>query len=181
MSTRSDIIAQRADGKWARIYCHHDGYLEGVGQTLHDHYRTQEKIDALMALGDISSLGEQLGEKHDFDWMMKMYRADRDFREDPEYQRLRRMCNVYGRDRGETGTEARVGDSLSAVWPPEDTWTEFTYVWADGRWWVGDPDTGSQDVSLLEDALAGKVALTPLIKTPFGITLGRHAAVKSGQ
>ncbi len=54
MGTRSDIIVHRADGKWARIYCHWDGFVDHNGTILHEHYTTQEKCDALVALGYIS-------------------------------------------------------------------------------------------------------------------------------
>ena len=57
MSTRS-IIAATTDGVTRSIYCHSDGYLEGVGATLLRSYTDGAKIDALLALGDISVLGE---------------------------------------------------------------------------------------------------------------------------
>lgn len=156
MSTRSDIIALGADGKWRRIYCHHDGYLEGVGLTLYNNYREQTKIDTLMALGDLSSLGAEIGGKHDF---------GKDAGD---------TCTAYGRDRDETDIEAKVGDTLQAVWPEEGTWTEYTYVWDGARWRVGDPDEGSQTLFDLGEVLLGSVKLRPLIKAPLGV-IGQHS------
>lgn len=58
MSTRCRIGIELPDGKVRSIYCHHDGYLSGVGKMLNDHYQTAEKVEKLMDLGDISSLSE---------------------------------------------------------------------------------------------------------------------------
>ena len=82
----------------------------------------------------------------------------------------------YGRDRGEKDTEAAIFDSLAEAWPAEDTWTEFTYVWKDGAWFVADADEGSQSLTLLSLALAGVAKPHPHIKVPMmGVTIGRHA------
>jgi len=155
MGTRSDIIVHGADGKWRRIYCHWDGYLSHNGQILFDHYTSQAKAEQLVALGDLSSLGPEIGVKHPFDRPSssdeKAYKAFE--------KKYGKMCTAYGRDRGEKDTAATVGDTLQAVWPEADTWTEFTYVWDDGRWWVGDPDKGTQTMIDLGDALMGKTAL----------------------
>jgi hypothetical protein len=42
------------------IYCHFDGYLQGVGNTLKNFYNTSEKVAALIDLGDISYLSESI-------------------------------------------------------------------------------------------------------------------------
>ncbi len=158
MSTRSFIHVKRTDGKWARIYCHFDGYWDGVGQTLHDHYNSQELAEALVALGDISSLGEEIGEKHDFDYNMTFYdkykgnyKAQKD---DPEYVRLQKMCNVYGRDRGEDGVDARIGETLEEVFAKE----EYMYVWQDGAWSGMSYTTDLSKLRPLADILAEKAA-----------------------
>ena len=54
MGTRSTITAKCTDGKWRAIYCHWDGYLDGVGAALLVNYNTQEKVEALIAKGDHS-------------------------------------------------------------------------------------------------------------------------------
>lgn len=56
MSTHSTIWIKKKDGTDNGIYCHFDGYLSGVGQTLLDHYQSKEKISELIALGALSSL-----------------------------------------------------------------------------------------------------------------------------
>jgi hypothetical protein len=57
MATRSRIAIENQDETVNSIYCHFDGYLSGVGETLFNHY-DKEKLEKLIGLGDISSLGE---------------------------------------------------------------------------------------------------------------------------
>jgi hypothetical protein len=57
MSTRSRIAIENESGIVNSIYCHFDGYVDGVGITLFKHY-DKEKLQKLIELGDISSLGE---------------------------------------------------------------------------------------------------------------------------
>jgi hypothetical protein len=65
MATRSYIGVSGPEGPNPTvkfIYCHFDGYPEGVGMTLAKHFDTPFKVDKLIELGDISSLGETLDE-----------------------------------------------------------------------------------------------------------------------
>lgn len=59
MSTRCRIGIKNEDGTIRSIYCHFDGYPDGVGQTLLDSYKDAEKINKLLDLGDISCLGSE--------------------------------------------------------------------------------------------------------------------------
>ena len=93
MSTRALIAKELKNGKYKTIYCHNDGYPKGVGKTLLAEYNTEEKLDALLNLGDLSILGKQLTpdptKPHEhLDWQ-------------------RDVTLAYGRDIGEKGTEAR--------------------------------------------------------------------------
>lgn len=166
MGTRCDIIVQRADGSYARIYCHWDGYLEGVGATLAENFATQELAEGLTALGDCSSiagatrLAPKPGVAHSFDSPAKG------------------VVVAYGRDRGEKNTEAKTGATLAEVWPSKDTWTEYTYVFApmpgganEPKWYVGDPDLGPSSLVLLELALKDpeNFAPQPDVKSPWGV------------
>jgi hypothetical protein len=138
MATRSGIHVQMTNGQWAGIYCHSDGYWSWNGQKLHEFYNSQALAEALIRLGDISIINEEIGEKHDFDYRNKLYKKytknfDTDYvamHNDPEYVRLSRMCNVYGRDRGEKNTQARRGPTLASVLVDES----YVYVWRDGQW-----------------------------------------------
>jgi hypothetical protein len=59
MSTRSRIAIETESGIVKSIYCHFDGYVSGVGKMLYNHY-DKEKLEKLIELGDISSLGESI-------------------------------------------------------------------------------------------------------------------------
>ena len=67
MATRSYIGKLNPDNTVSYIYCHYDGYPEHNGVILQEHYSTPFKVDQLLALGDLSVLGEVIGEKQDFD------------------------------------------------------------------------------------------------------------------
>jgi hypothetical protein len=152
MGTRSDIIVQHANGIWKRIYCHWDGYLEHNGKLLAAHYNNQERAEAVVKEGDMSSLAEQCTRPkgHTFDTPVKGY------------------CVYYGRDRKEKDVAGKVGASLAEVWPGGDTGTEYTYVWkineTGGAWYVGDADEGQQSLVLLDLALAGVAPPKPNVK-----------------
>lgn len=94
MSTRSMIAFDNGSNITA-IYCHFDGYIEGVGVTLKNYWDTIEKVESLMELGDLSSLGTQIGEKQDFNKPTN-----------------KEWCLAYGRDRGEGGVDAKDFHSL---------------------------------------------------------------------
>ena len=70
MSTRSRIGILKKDGSIDSIYCHLDGYPEGVGLKLYKHYNNIEKINKLIQLGDISHLENKIKPfpliKHEF-------------------------------------------------------------------------------------------------------------------
>lgn len=93
MSTRS-LIGIKNDDRVKYIYCHNDGYLEGVGKTLTTYYKDKETVEKLLALGDISALGdkpEDLGESA-WDALSPAHYAD--------------GCRTYI-SRGEDDTEAK--------------------------------------------------------------------------
>jgi hypothetical protein len=62
MATRSTIGIKTEDGTIQAIYCHWDGYPEGVGVGLVENYNSKEQAQALIALGGFSSLMETLEE-----------------------------------------------------------------------------------------------------------------------
>jgi hypothetical protein len=121
MSTRSNIGIQNDDGTITAIYCHFDGYPEGVGDTLRTAYTDGEKVKALIALGNISSLAENVapppGVNHSFD------------------NRANSVTTAYMRDRGETGQEARTFANESDYHAQaRESWAEYAYLWRDGKW-----------------------------------------------
>jgi len=114
MATRSNIGILNSDGTVNYIYCHYDGYLEHNGQILNEHYTTEGKVRALMALGDLSVLGEDIGEKQDF------------------MDRVKGTCLAYGRDRGETGVKAR---TCSYVDYTKEYFEEYVYLFTPDKGW----------------------------------------------
>ncbi|WP_276953347.1 hypothetical protein [Helicobacter rodentium] len=51
MGTRSRIGILKENGKIEAVYCQFDGYYEGVGETLKEHYQDERKLLALMKRG----------------------------------------------------------------------------------------------------------------------------------
>lgn len=135
MSTRSNIGLMLDDSTVKRVYCHYDGYPDGVGQTLLNSFNTVEKIEELLSFGDISCLEDNIHPKgeHTFD--------------NPE-----KGCTVfYGRDRGEDNTEAIT--CLMQEWVSEQfSWIEYIYLFRDNEWYVKNLREGEDWVSL-ESAL----------------------------
>lgn len=56
MGTRSNIGIRNLDNTITGIYCHWDGYPQYVGKILLEHYNDVDRVNALMELGDLSSL-----------------------------------------------------------------------------------------------------------------------------
>lgn len=101
MSTRSRIGIKRKDGSVESIYCHWDGYLEYNGKVLLENYKDINKINELLDLGNISSLGSTID-----------------------------STNAYMRDRGETGQEKKAHKDLAEFNAyMYDTWEEFVYLY----------------------------------------------------
>ena len=144
MGTRS-TIAYKEGNKIRSVYCHWDGYLSHNGHILQNFYQEARKIGQLIELGDMSSLGAQLGEQHDFNESCNAETlADT-------------VCTFYGRDRGEHGVEACEFDTVQD-WLAHYGWSEYAYLWINGEWlfWQGERDAEEQpmfkrlDSNLLE-------------------------------
>ena len=119
MATRSNIAMKTADGKIVSVYCHWDGYVANNGKILLENYADISKIEALVALGSISSLGEQIGEVQDFN--------DRDTQKDE-------WTLFYNRDRGEELSIQEYADIPSWIADME----EYAYLWNGTEWLVND-------------------------------------------
>ena len=114
MATRSTIgIIDNKTGVVTSIYCHWDGYPENNGRILVEHWSDPAKIQQLMALGPLSSLGAEIGEKHDFKDSGPIH------------------CTAYGCDRAEADMEPSTYDSLQEFL---DNGEEYNYLWDGQRW-----------------------------------------------
>jgi hypothetical protein len=60
MATRSRIAIENQDGSVTSIYCHWDGQIYSNGRILNKNYTTKDKVEELIALGNLSSLDETI-------------------------------------------------------------------------------------------------------------------------
>jgi hypothetical protein len=150
MGTRSRIGVMHGD-KVKSIYCHWDGYLDFNGRILQEHYDSS-KANHLVALGDLSSLRANIGEKHafsQFELPADEVEAFKALTED--------MCTFYGRDRGEKGVEFKVAQTFAEfLGQAEGCGAEYYYIMRDGVWYCGDTYESSplsKKLTALADAL----------------------------
>ena len=131
MGTRSRIGVMHGDNVKS-VYCHWDGYLQHNGAILQEHYDSA-KANQLVALGDLSSLRPEIGEKHAFSQFELRAEEVAGFKLLTE-----NMCTFYGRDRGETGTEWKTHTNFVDFFAEvEGSWCEWYYIMRDGVWYVG--------------------------------------------
>jgi hypothetical protein len=90
MGTKSHIAIEREDGAVESIRCQYDGYPAYNGALLLQHYNTPDRVNALIGLGNITYLAEELEPTgvHSF--------------EEPQEG----VTLAYGRDRGAENTSA---------------------------------------------------------------------------
>jgi len=101
MSTRSRIGILNPDGSTRTIYCHSDGYPEHQLPILTQHYSSIEKVEELLNLGDISSLGERIAPNLEEEHTFK--------------NRVKGVTVAYHRDRGEPMTAALRHENIHAL------------------------------------------------------------------
>lgn len=143
MSTSSAIIAPTADGKFRGVYCHSDGYLRsphGVGSILFTHYSgmvrmpsgwklhagrgklAARKVDGLLDLGGISSLGTSVGLRAP---RVPFSVSDRAFDGTVAYRRdFGDLCGPY--------SKALTRKTFTAVLAKISY--DYAYLFRDGRW-----------------------------------------------
>lgn len=110
MATRSRIGILQKDGTVKSIYCHFDGYPSGVGETLMENYDTKEKIEELLNLGDLSSLGLDI--------------------EDSIF---------YNRDREEDWEQVKPANHINEekfIKDAQGCWAEYAYLFKEDEWKV---------------------------------------------
>ena len=150
MGTHSRIGVMHGD-KVKSVYCHWDGYLEHNGQVLQEYYDSA-KANNLVALGDMSTLRPQIGEKHAFS------QFDLPPEEVEAYKELTRdWCTFYGRDRGEVSVWKVANTFEEFLEQADGCGAEFYYIMKDGVWYVGTTYENTHPLSkrltLLSEAL----------------------------
>ena len=114
MGTHAHIGKKNSDGSITAIYLHYDGYESGgAGDTLRAHYTEESKVDQLIALGSLSVLGDEIGEKQDFN----------------AHRSSMNTCLAYHRDRGEDFHQM-------AYYSERDFFDseQYAYLFVDGTW-----------------------------------------------
>jgi hypothetical protein len=145
MATRSRIAIENQDGTVNSVYCHWDGYPEHNGVILFKKYNTQEKVEALIALGSISSLREEIeipeGVNHNFE------------------KQVENITVAYHRDRGE---DLSISSHNNAEDFMRSDVEEYGYIFtAAGEWRFinGHTDPSQRELKSLEGVLDGRLAL----------------------
>jgi hypothetical protein len=123
------------DGKvCTSIYVHWDGYLEHNGKLLAEHYTDPAKVQELIALGDLSSLGREIGQKHPFD----NFNLVGDDLALSQRAQTEDWTTAYNRDRGETGTEAIKAYTFAEfLHQVNNCGAEYYYIFENGSWYAG--------------------------------------------
>ena len=129
MATRSRIGMEMADGSVKSIYCHWDGYVSHNGAILSEHYTDPKKVEALIELGAISSLNENVNpenEGHSFNSPKKG------------------VTVAYHRDRGEKRIAPRIDSSVPVFFNSDIE--EYGYLFTqEGEWLVKSASRGGLD------------------------------------
>lgn len=137
MSTRSRIGIQNKDGSIESIYCHFDGYYEGVGRMLVENYTDESTVRELISLGNLSSLGTKPVENKCNWWddlseyitNMKCYIKEV-MKRHPEG-----TCDTY-RIRGDENSDAIVCSNIEEYKElVNSTWGEYGYLFKDNNWY----------------------------------------------
>jgi len=152
MGTRSRIGVMHGD-KVKSVYCHWDGYLAHNGAILQEHYDSA-KANHLVALGDLSSLKPEIGEKHAFSQFELRAEEVAGFKLLTE-----NWCTFYGRDRGEKDTEFQVAQTFDEfIEQCDDCAAEYYYIMKDGVWYCGTTYENTHPLSKTLTALVEALA-----------------------
>ena len=136
MATRSRIAIETTDAFGNKviksIYCHFDGYPSGVGKTLMENYQDREKVEALISLGDISFLMEEIipTGPHSFN--------------SPQPG----VTVAYHRDRGEDFIFPKIDSSVSEFFRNGNE--SYSYLFTEEGEWLFKSSAKSQDPMTLE-------------------------------
>jgi hypothetical protein len=104
MGTQSLIAIKNKDETYDAVYCHFDGYPSGVGTTLKDYYKTEDKIRTLISFGGMSCLKDNVSD-----------------------------CEFYTK-RGEKFHNYVMFSFEQLKQEATDIWCEYLYFFQDGGW-----------------------------------------------
>jgi hypothetical protein len=111
------------------VYCHWDGHIETNGVILNNNYNTKEKVEELIALGNLSSLDKTL-----------------------------ETTLAYARDRGEDSHQATYSNVEELFEDGFSSGVEYVYCFTkDGIWLVN--ELGSVNLSILSEVIEEKALI----------------------
>lgn len=125
MSTRSSIVLLHKDGNLQGIYCHNDGYLSHVGQTLLDFYSNAKTIKKLLSFGDASQLSSSIED-----------------------------CYFYGRDRGEKGVNSVFYKNIEDWFDKNNQEYNYLYAEHNKTWYLAEEDMDGKKAYNLEECFS---------------------------
>lgn len=115
MATNCSINVKTKNNEILSIYVHNDGYPEHMVRTLYEYYDSLKKAEAIVALGDLSSLNKRLEPIGDH-----------------TFSNFETGTTIaYGRDRGEKGTKARKLSNIDQIISEY----KFNYYYEDSNWY----------------------------------------------
>ena len=151
MATRSTVSILTLDGKLSSIYGHSDGNVSWNGAILFEHYRDVNKVKELISFGDMSSLAPLVspppGVPHSFEYK----------------DRAEGVTTFYGRDRGETGVDARQYKDFEE-YKKDGDFQEYDYVFKEknNTWYLYSTET--EKLQKLRSLLVKEQKNSPEIK-----------------
>jgi hypothetical protein len=126
MGTRSYIGMEKM-GRVEYVYCHWDGYPSYNGVMLQEHYTDEQKIQKLLDMGDISSLGALTATSEE--WA----KLSDDEASANLADGARRYTLSYNNWRNE-GTKSKEVTLAEYLTEDPSSWVEYLYLFIDGRW-----------------------------------------------
>lgn len=122
MSTNAIIGIQNDNNTIHAIYLHHDGYPEGAGEILFNHYNSKAKVQRLLALGDLSSLYPYMappqGVEHSFDHPYP------------------NVCVAYHRDRQEDLNSIIIPVGINPIEDMFHYGGSYVYLYKNNQWYI---------------------------------------------
>lgn len=127
MATRAIIAIEEESEQFTAVYLHFDGYPDGAGAVLTEHYIDAGRVRQLLALGDLSVLRPLPGEQHDFNRKYEIAAAQG-------------WTTAYHRDRGDEWECVKplevVGRRCFEARLMEHWFCDWGYLFQDGRWLI---------------------------------------------
>ena len=150
MGTRSRIGYQLPDNTIVSVYCHYDGYLEGNGRILAEHYQNRDAVRQLIDGGSMSSLRVATT------WESSAVRDEngdivRDENDNWVYSNTREPQPLYHTERGEE-ISVQHGDFEEFI--SGDCCEEYAYLYTTAGKWraykIGWGDTNTKELVMPE-------------------------------